>query len=677
MNAAYVILAAPLLGAILLLFGGRRFGQPLSGVIATLLAAVSFVATLVVWITMLGRSPGNRVVLKGLFTWMPVEHLQVSFGMQLDPLAIFMSLFVSGVSSLIFLYSIGYMKGDPSNPRFFFYLSLFLFSMLVLVLSDNFLFTFLGWEGVGFCSYGLIGFWFERNTAAVAAKKAFVTNRIGDFGFMIALFLMFQHFGSFNYSAVLAPLSAGHLTLSNGFATFLGLMLVLGAVGKSAQIPLYMWLPDAMEGPTPISALIHAATMVTAGVYLLARSAPILHFTPSTLTVIACLGAATAFIALTIACAQDDIKRILAYSTLAEIGFMFLAVGSGSYTSGLFLMVTHAFFKALLFLAAGSVIHAMNDEQNVKMMGGLRRYVPITFVTFIFGYLALSAIPPFSGWWSHEAVLEAAWSKSRGLWIVGVITDGITAYYMSRQVVLVFLGQARWAEARPVAAEMAVNGPEGQGQAAEHVEGAGAPQHAAGAADAHGAHAAGAHGGHGGTPHESPWTMTAPLVILAVCSFFGGLLDLPTFHLELIDHWLASVFPHSIDPLVVATTSTKWVIGVISTAVNFVGLFAGLALWRNHVHRPALEPAFLSRGWYIDDTVAAAVSGPLQVSADGLAYGVEQGLVDGSATGVARLVAATGRQLRRVQTGYVRNYALGIGLGAAVILIYVAARVGS
>jgi NADH-quinone oxidoreductase subunit L len=632
-DAVYAIVAAPLLGAVLLLFGGRRIGEPVSGWVVTVLGFVSFAATLVVWATMLGRPAHARTVVKPIFDWIPVSALHVSFGLRIDPLSVFMALFVTGVSSLIFLYSIGYMHGDPSFPRFFFYLSLFLFSMLVLVLADNYLFTFLGWEGVGFCSYGLVGFWFERPKAAVAAKKAFVTNRVGDFGFMIALFLMYEHFGTFDFSTVL---HGGHL--SGAFATGIGLMLVLGACGKSAQIPLYMWLPDAMEGPTPISALIHAATMVTAGVYLICRSAPILHYSPTTLTVIACLGAATAFIASTIACAETDIKRILAYSTLAEIGFMFLAAGSGAYNSALFLMVTHAFFKALLFLGAGAVIHAMADEQNIRRMGGLRRYLPITYFTFVIGYLSLSAIPPFAGWWSHEAVLEAAYHKDLFLWITGVVVDGLTAYYMSREVALVFLGKARWSDT-----------------------GAGA--------DA---------GGHGhGTPRDAPWTMTVPLVLLAVGAALGGMLDLPFAGWGFVDHFLAPVFPASVAPAVGLATSTRVWTGVVGTAVNFVGLFVGLRLWRVRVKSRALEPAFLVHGWYIDDGIAAAVAGPLAEGAGDLAYRVDLGFVDRTVTGVGGLITAGGRQLRRVQTGYLRTYALGIGLGAAAILIYASTRIGS
>jgi NADH-quinone oxidoreductase subunit L len=657
-NAAYVILAAPLAGAIILLFGGRKIGEPLSGWLATTLSFGAFAATLVVWVSLLGRKVGpagtGRSVDKTIFTWIPVDSLHVSFGLQVDQLSILMALFVTGVGSLIHLYSIGYMKGDPSFPRFFFFLNLFLFSMVTLVLADNFLFSFLGWEGVGFCSYGLVGFWFDRETAAVAAKKAFVTNRVGDFGFMIALFLMFAHFHSFNYSVVLAPLIAGHATLATVTATGLGLMIFLGAAGKSAQIPLYMWLPDAMEGPTPVSALIHAATMVTAGVYLVARSAPILHFSHTSRLTIAIIGATTALFAATIACAQNDIKRVLAYSTLSQLGYMFLAEGSGNYTAGLYHMVTHAFFKALLFLSAGSVIHAMGDEQNMKKMGNLRKYLPITFPVFIIGYLALSGIPPFDGFWSKDDILASAWHFNKALWAMGAFTAGLTAYYMSRQVALVFFGKARWSEPAsqptPPAGTPAVTGPPG---------------------DAHDAH-----GAHDGVPHESPPVMTIPLIILAVLSTVGWLFNAPFAHLEFIQHWLGPLFPATVAPVVDVSTGTKWVIGTVVTVWCFIGLFAGLRAWRV-VERPALEPAVLRHGWYLDEALAATVSGPLTLGADALAYDVDLVVVDGTVNGVARLIAASGRQLRRLQTGYVRNYALGIGVGATVILIYAALRVGS
>jgi NADH-quinone oxidoreductase subunit L len=633
-NAAYVIVALPLVGALVLLFGGRRTGDPLSGWIATIMAGGSFVATVVVWAALLGRTADNRTVDKNIFTWIPVDTLHVNFGLQLDPLSVTWCLFVTGVGGLITLYSIGYMRGDSSFGRFFFYMNLFLFSMIVLVLADNYLFTFLGWEGVGFCSYGLVGFWFERDSAAVAAKKAFVVNRMGDVGFMIALFLMFGHFHSFNYSAVLAPLSAGHATLTNELATALGLLLFLGAVGKSAQIPLYMWLPDAMEGPTPVSALIHAATMVTAGVYLMARSAPIVHFSSSTQWTIAIIGVATALFAASIACAQDDIKRVLAYSTISQLGYMFLAEGSGDYEAGIYHTVMHAFFKACLFLAAGSVIHALHDEQNMKRMGGLWRYLPVTRWAFLAGFLALAAIPPFDGFWSKDDVLQAAWHKSPGLWVVGVITAGLTAYYMSRQVMLVFSGQSRWVEHN----------------------------------DAHGA---------AGTPHESPWVMGLPVVVLGILSTVGWLINAPFGGLDYLNKWLAPVFPATVVTPFTVATGTKWAIGAVATGVAVIGLITGLRVWQRSPFQPKLEPAVLEHGWYIDEGVAHTVSGPLTGLASAFSFGVDIGFVDATINGVARLTAGTGRQLRRLQTGYVRNYALGIGIGAAVILFYVATRAGS
>jgi NADH-quinone oxidoreductase subunit L len=646
-NAAYVIVALPLIGSAILLFGGRRTGDPWSGWLATLMAVGSFAATVVVWATLLGRTAADRTVDKNIFTWIPVGDMHVSFGLQLDPLSILWCLFVTGVGSLITLYSIGYMRGDSSYGRFFFLMNLFLFSMVVLVLADNYLFSFVGWEGVGFCSYALVGFWFERDSAAVAAKKAFVTNRVGDIGFMIALFLMFGHFRSFNYSTVLAPLTAGHATLAAGFATGLGLMLFLGAVAKSAQIPLYMWLPDAMEGPTPVSALIHAATMVTAGVYLMARSAPIVHFSPSTQWVIAIIGAGTALFAATIACGQDDIKRVLAYSTISQLGYMFLAEGSGDYDAGIYHDVMHAFFKALLFLAAGAVIHGLHDEQDMKRMGGLRRYFRITFPAFVIGALALAAIPPFDGFWSKDLVLQAAWHKSPALWAIGVITAGLTAYYMGRQLVLVFGGQARWSEAAAV--------------------------HGAAGVSGHGAN-----GGHDGAgePHEAPAVMTIPLIILAIASTIGWLVNAPFGGLDFITKWLAPVFPTTIVPAFTVPTSTKWIIGIIATAVAFAGLGFGLRAWWGVSERPALEPAVVRHGWYVDEGVAAIVSGPLAAMATDASEGDEL-VVDGAVNGVARFTAASGRQLRRLQTGYVRNYALGIGIGAAVLLAYVATRVGS
>ena len=640
MNAAYLIVALPLIGALVLLFAGRRITEPASGWLATVMAAGSFVCTVIVWASLLGRSSNDRAVQKNIFTWIPVGSLHVSAALQLDPLSVLWCLFVTGVGTLITLYSIGYMHGDPSYSRFFFYLNAFIFSMIVLVLANNFLFSFFGWEGVGFCSYGLVGFWFSRESAAVAAKKAFVTNRIGDFGFMIALFLMFQHFGSVNYSVVL------HSPLPAAFATGLALMLFLGAVGKSAQIPLYMWLPDAMKGPTPVSALIHAATMVTAGVYLVARSAPIIHFSSSAQWVIAIIGVGTALFAATIACNQNDIKRVLAYSTVSQLGYMFLAEGSGDYDAGIFHTVMHAFFKALLFLSAGAVIHALGDEQDMKRMGNLRRYLRITFPAFMIGWYAIIALPPFDGFWSKDEVLAAAWHKSPALWAVGVVTAFLTAYYMTRQVILVFYGEARWSS-----------------HAADH-----------GAAGDLGV---GGHGHGSGEPHEAPRTMTVPLLILSVASMVGWLLNAPFGGLDFISKWLAPVFPPSVATPFTVPTGTKWAIGTVAVLCALGGALAAFAAWREAVDRPRLEPAVLAHGWYIDEGVAATVSGPLARTAAAFSFVVELRWVDGLVRATSSAVAASGRQLRRVQTGYLRNYALGFSVGAVAILFYLSLRAGS
>jgi NADH-quinone oxidoreductase subunit L len=546
--------------------------------------------------------------------------------------------------------------------------------MVVLVLGDNFLFSFLGWEGVGFCSYGLVGFWFQRDVAAVAAKKAFVTNRVGDVGFLLAIFLMFAHFGSVNYSAVLGTLVHGHATgllaggrgaIAGTTATAITMLLFFGAIGKSAQIPLYIWLPDAMEGPTPISALIHAATMVTAGVYLMARVAPMLHYAHATSWVIACVGAGSAFLAATIACAQDDIKKALAYSTISQLGYMFLAIGAGDYVDGLFHMLTHAFFKALLFLAAGAVIHAMANRQDMKQMGGLRKYLPLTSFTFAVGWLAISGIPPLAGFWSKDAILASAWGMNKVLWAIALLTAGLTAYYMSRQFALVFTGQARWQEARPAAG--AGHGDPGQaddGDADTDHEGTAhegtgpglpAPSHG----DLH--------------PRDATWTMSAPLVILAIAAVLGGGINFPAWHLDYLSRFLSPMFPTA--TLVHVSTGTKWALSLITTAVALTGLGLGLTTWKTATH-PRLEPNFLRRAWYFDDIVAATVSGPLRAAAAGLAFVVDRKVVDGTVNGVAGLLGLSGRVMRKVQNGYLRSYALGIGVGVVIILAYLTFRTG-
>ncbi len=445
LDLVWLIPALPLAGFLILMAFGRRLGELRAGWLATLLCAGSFVATVIVFIGLIGEHHEDRQFVQTLFSWIPVGDLQVDIGFLVDPLSIAMALFVTGVGALIHMYAIGYMHGDRDFSKFFVYLNLFIFSMLMLVLGSNMLVTFIGWEGVGACSYLLIAFWFTDEANASAGKKAFITNRIGDWGFLLAIFLAFATLGTVDYLGV----NAGAQTLPAVTATAIGLLLFVGAVGKSAQLPLYVWLPDAMAGPTPVSALIHAATMVTGGVYLMTRVNPILaagyEWAPD---VIAWVGVITALIAATIAVAQNDIKKVLAYSTISQLGYMFLAVGVGAYVAAVFHMITHAFFKALLFLGAGSVIHGMHDEQDMRRMGGLRKYMPITTATFIVGWLAIAGVPPFSGFFSKDEILLYAWGSGGGaakvMWGIGLVTALLTAYYMSRQVFMVFFGEPRW-----------------------------------------------------------------------------------------------------------------------------------------------------------------------------------------------------------------------------------------
>ncbi|MDP9442481.1 MAG: NADH-quinone oxidoreductase subunit L [Actinomycetota bacterium] len=656
LDSAWLIPALPLAGFLTVLAIGRRLGEPLAGWVATSAMGGAFVTAVVMFVRLLSLPAEERRHVATLFSWVPVGGLQVDMAFLVDPLSITMALFVTGIGALIHLYSIGYMHGDDRFPTFFVYLNLFAFSMLVLVLADNLLLTFLGWEGVGACSYFLISFWFTRESAAVAGKKAFVTNRIGDFGFMVAMFLLFASIGSLDYYG-----SDGVLTnaerLSTYTASAVALLLFLGACGKSAQLPLFVWLPDAMEGPTPVSALIHAATMVTAGVYLLCRAAPILaEADPAVTMLIAVVGAGTALFAATVACAQDDIKKVLAYSTVSQLGYMVLAVGSGAYVAAIFHMVTHAFFKALLFLGAGSVIHGLHDEQDMKRMGALRKWMPVTWATFMVGWLAISGVPPLSGFWSKDEILAGAWGRHWGLWLAGVVTALLTAYYMSRQVFLVFYGEQRW---RPDSASDKAELTEPEPEVGAHAGGHG---------EAHG----------GSQPHESPWVMTLPLVVLAGLAAVGGLLNLPLLSKTLfLEHWLEPSFGHAIEHHVL-TSGTKIGLGATAGAAAFAGLGIAYARWygRRPEENQALEPVLLKRAWGLDAAYASVVGGPGRLVAAWAAFTFDKRIVDGVVNGVATLVRGGGARLRNVQTGFVRNYALGIAGGVVLVLAWTLARVG-
>ena len=651
LDNVYLIPLLPLLGFFALMAVGRRAGDPGAGWIATAAVGSSFLCTLVAFFQLLGRSGEERAVTDHLFTWIQVGGFRVDAGLLLDPLAVTMALFVTGVGTLIHLYSVGYMHGDERYHRFFVYLNLFVFSMLMLILGDSLLVTFLGWEGVGACSYFLISFWFERDSAASAGKKAFVVNRIGDFGFMIAMFLCFATFGTLQYAGILEGAEgAAHSTV-----TAIALLLFVGACGKSAQLPLFVWLPDAMEGPTPVSALIHAATMVTAGVYLMARVAPLLALTPDVAATIAIVGAVTALFAATIACAQDDIKRVLAYSTISQLGYMFLAVGCGAYVAAIFHMVTHAFFKALLFLGAGSVIHGLHDEQDMKRMGALKKWMPVTSATFIIGWLAIAGVPPFAGFWSKDDILLAAYDKNVALWAVGLVTALLTAYYMSRQVFLVFGGNERWRDA-PTADKPELTEPE------PVAEGVAAPAH-------------GGHGGHGKEPHESPWLMTAPLVVLAALSVLGGLINLPFGSGGKLEHWLEPVFGeamHHVD----ASGGLKVTLALIAVAAAGAGIAFAYTTFMKAKRVDAYEPVVLKKAWGVDSLYAALIVTPGQALSAFAAYVVDTRIIDGVVNGLGTVVRGSGGVLRKVQTGYVRNYALGVAFGATVLLGWVMVRAG-
>ncbi len=661
LDLVWLIPALPLAGFLVLVALGRRLGEPRSGWVATLASGGSFLVTVAVFIALWGEDPEARSHVVTLFEWLPAGGFTVDVGFLADPLSITMALFVTGIGTLIHLYSIGYMHGDANFSKFFVYLNLFVFSMLCLVLGDNLVMTFLGWEGVGTCSYFLISFWFTKDANASAGKKAFVTNRVGDWGFMVAMFVTFASVGSLSYSTVLdrAP------ELAPVTATAIALLLFVGACGKSAQLPLFVWLPDAMAGPTPVSALIHAATMVTSGVYLMTRVSPILaqsyDWAPD---VIAWVGVVTALFAATIAVAQTDIKKVLAYSTVSQLGYMFLAVGTGAYVAAIFHMITHAFFKALMFLGSGSVIHGMHEEQDMRRMGGLRKFMPITAGTFIVGWLAIAGVPPFAGFWSKDEILLYAYDANPALWALGLVTALLTAFYMSRQVFMVFFGEERWrhadageaSEAEASAAAVAGDEPGHEPTAA----------HAATGADEHGSR-------HGAEPHESSWLMTAPLVVLAGLAIVGGGLNLPfspDFHV--LGHWLEPVLEGTEAHLDVST-STKVGLAVIAIAASLGGIALAAAVYLKRRFGP-VEPELLADGWHYDRAVSAFMGGPGRAGFEGAAT-FDRTVVDGAVNGVAALVRGGGKGLRVLQSGYVRSYALGVSVGVVALLGYFLTRV--
>ncbi len=623
MKLIWLVPALPLAGAVVNLFFGRRLGR-LAGWLATGLLSLAALLSAVVVHDLLSLPAESRVYVLHIYEWIRVGSLSVGADLRLDALSATMICVVTGVGSLIHLYANGYMHGDPRFGRFFAYMNLFAFFMLMLVLGQNLLVLYLGWEGVGLCSYLLIGFWFEKTENANAAKKAFVTTRIGDTAMLIGLALIVAKFGTLDISQVFGAATS---TLTKDAATAIALLLFAGAVGKSAQVPLHVWLPDAMAGPTPVSALIHAATMVTAGVYLVVRMHPIFEISGVALVVVAVVGLFTALFAGTCALGQDDIKRVLAYSTISQLGYMFVAAGMRAYAAAMFLLVAHAFYKALMFLAAGSVMHGMQGETDMKKMGGLLRRMPITGVTFFVGALALAGVPPLAGFFAKDQILEIA-NHSGRVWVYLLGTGGaaLSALYIGRLIFLTFLGSAR-------------------SDAAEHAL-------------------------------ESPPVMWVPLAVLAALAAFTGLLN-PGVE-GAFSRWLEPVVgaapggPFGLS--VAALGLIAAVLAVATLVVAWVVFASGRVDWMKLRDRLEPIPSLLSAGWYVDDAYSALLVVPGKAAASFIAYVIDARVIDGVANGLGAGTRRLAASSRRVQSGFVRTYALAFFVGAVGILVYVGFR---
>ncbi len=621
---------------------GRKLPRAMVTAVALIFTAIP--AAIVAWLWVIMKAPNAPDAIYAVSRpWIAISGFQVNFAFTVDHLTLIMLGVVTGVGFLIHLYSAGYMAHEEGYWRFFAYLNLFMFFMSVLVLASNFLLLFVGWEGVGLASYLLIGFYFKKDSASDAGKKAFIVNRIGDFGFLLAMFLLVAHFGNLNFTDIFATI-AQHPEWQGGILTAIALLLVLGATGKSAQIPLYIWLPDAMEGPTPVSALIHAATMVTAGIYMVARCHTLFDRSTTALIVIAIIGAATAIVAASIGMVQNDIKRVLAYSTVSQLGYMFLACGVGAYAAGIFHLLTHAFFKALLFLAAGSVIHALSGEQDMRNMGGLRKRIPVTFWTMTSGVFAIAGIWPFAGFFSKDEILYQTFTSgnpiAKLLWFVGLVTAGMTSFYMFRLWFKTFFGEQRFEEAH----------------------------------DTHDAHGHESHG-----VHESPWIMLLPLAILAILSLVGGWVGVPAAlggHNE-FGHFLAPVFGSEEAAAATAGHGLELTLAAVSLLTAALGFFfAYLLYYKKPGTSTALalkaKPLYslLENKYWVDEIYGAFIVTPLLMFTRLVLAGfVEAGLVNGSGS----LAGATTRGLstvtRRVQSGNIRSYAGWLALGAAAILV--------
>ena len=612
----------PLIGFLINGFFGKKIGKSVSGIIASVSILASFILSVLIFVELNGSSEKSHIV--NLFSWINSGNLKIPFEFLVDPLSSLFLLIITGIGFLIHIYSIGYMSHDEGFARFFTYLNLFVFFMLLLVLGNNYLIMFVGWEGVGLCSYLLIGFWFKNNAYNNAARKAFVMNRIGDLGFLLGIILVFITFGSISYNEVF--LKAG--TASTGVITTIALLLFVGAMGKSAQIPLYTWLPDAMAGPTPVSALIHAATMVTAGIYMIVRSNVFYSISEVASETVAIVGVVTALFAATIGLFQNDIKKILAYSTVSQLGLMFLALGVGAYSSAVFHVTTHAFFKALLFLGAGSVIHAMGGEQDIRKMGGLSGKIKITFMTMLMGTIAISGLPPFSGFFSKDEILAHTYEHSPLLWMFGMIASMLTAFYMFRLLFLTFFGKFR-----------------GTHEQEHHL-------------------------------HESPSSMTFPLIVLAILSVVGGLLGLPEFwHMP---NWMSN----NLETIIVRKNpstlnhETEWMLMGIAVLAAAVTIYLAYIIYRQKKTIPLKEgdkmpglQTVIYNKYYVDEFYDAVIRKPLDVLSVAFHKFFDIQIIDGLVNGVGSTVKTLGSGIRLLQQGNIGFYIISMVIGIVFIIL--------
>ena len=656
----------PFVGFLVNNFGARKLPERVVGAIASLVMLAAFGVSVAAVRALVALPPESREISQTLYTWIGSADFQVPLGLRLDPLSAVMILVVTGIGFLIHVYSTAYMTEEESYEyaRYFAYLNLFAAFMLLLVLGDSLIVMFVGWEGVGLCSYLLIGFWYQNTFAADAGKKAFIVNRIGDVAFIVGVLLAFSTFGTINFKELNAAIATLPIDAGFGVVSAIALLLFIGATGKSAQIPLYVWLPDAMEGPTPVSALIHAATMVTAGVYLMARNAVLFSHAPEVLTIVAIVGTATALWAGAIAIVQNDIKRVLAYSTVSQLGYMFMAMGVGAYAAGIFHLVTHAFFKALLFLGSGAVIHALAGEQDLRRMGGLRKELPVTYWTFLIGALAIAGVPLLSGFFSKDEILYRTFASGHtALWAIGALTSLMTAFYMFRLVFLAFHGTRR------TEAEAAARGAHATFGSAVHDQ----------QSDAESPHMH-----HTAHLHDAPRSMAIPLIVLAVGSVLAGYLGVPAAlgGSNLIEHFLEpSLFVPAMEGAHAAGEhadhTVELLLMVVSSLLALLGI--GIAAFL-YLRRPQIPDAIASRfsGAYeflvnkgsIDELYDASLVQPIKSISEHVLWKADALVIDGAVNGAGTMVTGAGAALRKVQTGSVRTYAVSVLLGVVLIVGY-------